>query len=147
MRKIERIEDSMNGMVTYQLASGKYLSLSVRDVRVYGLEYLMKAHGLNVPTERIPVFQGGRKIGTVSALFDPIAIKSRSFFYDVRPGDFTRTADGWEASRMLGPGDLDAVSEFIRNGETSSHGHERMVEEAFDVLRVMAPVSKQGDAE
>lgn len=33
MRKIERIEDSMNGMVTNELANGKYLSLSVRDVR------------------------------------------------------------------------------------------------------------------
>lgn len=59
-----------------------------------------------------------REVGTLPASFDPTRIKSQSFFYDPRPGDFIRRADHWEASRMLGPGDLDAVPGFVRTRPT-----------------------------
>lgn len=64
-------------------------------------------------TEPIPVFQSGRRIGTLPPSFDPMAIKSTSFFYDPRPGDFKRDGDTWIANRTLGPGDLEAVPGFV----------------------------------
>lgn len=124
----------MRGQVTYEVSPTQWVTVDVRMVQEYGLEEVMRHYGVEIPTERLPVFQDGRRIGTVPALFEPIAIKSRSFLYDVRPGDFKRTADGWAAGRSLGPGDLDAVPDFIRDGEADHHGQERMVAEAFEVL-------------
>lgn len=40
--------------------------------------------------EREAVKWNGKKVGTVPAGFDPLRIRSASFFYDPRPGDFTR---------------------------------------------------------
>lgn len=140
-RKLERIEDDYRGQVTYEVADGKWITLNCADVREHGLDVLMKFHGVEVPKGRIPVFQRGRKIGTVPASFEPMAIRSRSFFYDARPGDFTRTADGWEAAATLGPGDLDAVPDFLRDGEHAGHAPERMLDEARSVLRSLTGCS------
>jgi hypothetical protein len=68
-------------------------------------------------TERIMVLQHGRRVGSVPPSFDPRAIKSGSFFYDVRPGDFIREGDHWKASRTLGPGDLESVPGFVWDRE------------------------------
>lgn len=70
-------------------------------------------------TERVDVMQGGRKIGTVPPSFDPAKIKSTSFFYEPRPGDFRLSGDVWVADRMLGPGDLEAVPGFVWDRSTS----------------------------
>jgi hypothetical protein len=119
MRKIERNMDYMRGQVTYELAPDRYITLSVRDVREHGLAEVMKFYGVEMPTGRLPVFQRGREIGSVPAAFEPISIKSTSFFYDVRPGDFTRTGDGWQAANSLCPGDFEAIPGFVWSRETS----------------------------
>jgi hypothetical protein len=64
-------------------------------------------------TERVPVVQHGRRIGTVPPDFDPAKIKSTSWLYSVRPGDFRREGDEWVVSQTLGPGDLEAVPGFV----------------------------------
>jgi hypothetical protein len=69
--------------------------------------------GTVTETKRADVRQHGRRVGTLPPNFDPSAIKSTSFFYDPRPGDFRREEDHWIAARNLGPGDLEAVPGFI----------------------------------
>lgn len=64
-------------------------------------------------TERVPVIQDGRQVGSVPPSFDPTAIRSTNWLYDPRPGDFRREGDTWIASRTLGPGDLEAVPGFV----------------------------------
>lgn len=118
MRRIENIADEMRGQVTYEIRPGAYITVDARLIREHGLERVLEAYGVKVPEGRIPVFQRGKEIGSVPATFDPIAIKPTTFLYDVRPGDFRRTDKGWEASKTLGPGDLDAIPEFQR-GETA----------------------------
>lgn len=112
MRRIESLEDDMRGQVTYEISKGRYIRLDVRQVREHGLEEIMKFYGVEMPKGRLPVTQEGSEVGSVPASFEPIAIKSTSFFYGVRPGDFKRTEAGWEASKYLGPGDLEAVPGF-----------------------------------
>lgn len=63
-------------------------------------------------TSRVDVIQCGRKVGTVPPTFDPARIKSKSFLYDPRPGDFRWDGVAWVASMVLGPGDLEAVPGF-----------------------------------
>lgn len=78
-----------------------------------------KCHGKGFAarTEPVPVFQSGRRIGTVPASFDPTEIKSTSWLYDPRPGDFRREGDTLVAVYTLGPGDLEAVPGFIWDRE------------------------------
>lgn len=114
MRRIENIADEMRGQVTYEVRPGAYITVDAGMVREHGLAEVLKAYGVKVPEGRIPLFQRDKEIGSVPATFDPIAIKPTTFLYDVRPGDFRRTDRGWEASKTLGPGDLDAVPEFTR---------------------------------
>ena len=135
MRKIERIEDEMRGTVTYEIGDGRWINLSIKDVREFGLEAILAEHDVEIPKERITVFQDGRPIGTVPSTFEPMAIKSRSFFYDVRPGDFKRTSQGWEASKQLGPGDLHAVPGFVWNDASMSRDMEKSAEDYSDALR------------
>lgn len=112
VRKIERFEDEVMGKATYDLGDGRMLCVDARDVRRYGLKAIMRQHGVELPDGRVPVFQSGREIGSVPAAFEPFEIKPTSILYDVRPGDFKRTNDGWEAARTLGPGDFEAVPGF-----------------------------------
>lgn len=115
MIRIESLADEMQGFVTYELKGGRYVRLDARAVREYGAAEIIRHMGLEaeMPTERVKVIQQGRVVGTVPPDFDPISIKSRSFLYDVRPGDFRREGDSWIADKMLGPGDLEAVPGFV----------------------------------
>ncbi|QND53484.1 hypothetical protein HB779_17505 [Phyllobacterium sp. 628] len=115
MKKIESLEDEMSGKATYDLGNGQWITLDQRAIRDCGLEALLKSHGVELPSGRVPVYQRGEKIGTVPATFEPSTIKPTTFLYDVRPGDFKFAGDRWIASNMLGPGDLDAITEFHRN--------------------------------
>lgn len=113
MRKIESPMDEMRGQVTYEVSKGQYITVDARAVRDLGLAAVMEFYGVELPKGTLPVFQRGRKIGDVPAAFEPMAIKSMSFLYDPRPGDFKRTNDGWEAARSLGPGDFEAIPGFV----------------------------------
>jgi hypothetical protein len=115
MRRIESIEDEKRGVVTYQIDADHCITLDAHAVREYGLELLLQEYGVELPTERVPVYQRDRMIGTVPAMFDPLNIKSTSFLYDPRVGDFKREGDKWVAARNLGPGDFDAIEGFERH--------------------------------
>ena len=114
MRRIDSIEDQMKGVVTYELANGQRVAMDANVAREFGAGAILRDMGLGdqVPTERVVVTQHGRKVGTVPGDFDPLAIKSKDYFYDPRPGDFVRECDAWVAGRKLGPGDLEAVPGF-----------------------------------
>lgn len=114
MRRVS--ENPMDGTVTYELSSGEWITFDARAVRDHGLEALLRASGHADETKtgcRKDVMQGGRKIGTVPEMFEPMAIKSTSPWYQVRAGDFVRDGDAWVAARTLGPGDLEAVPGFV----------------------------------
>ena len=117
MRRLESIEDEMRGIATYLLDDGRCMQFDVRTIHEVGLDRLMKVVGYKEPeaTGRVDLFQHGRKVGTVPASFDPLFMKSKSYWYDVRPGDFQRWTDGksWLANRTLGPGDLEAIEGFV----------------------------------
>lgn len=117
MKRLESIEDEMRGVVTYELPNGRYATFDARAVRDYGVTALMRAHDLEqfIPSERLPVFQYGRRVGTMAPDFDPVSARSKSFLYDVRPGDFRREGDSWVVGRSLGASDLDCVEGFIRD--------------------------------
>lgn len=113
MRRIEDTENNFrNRTVTYELPDGRRLDVDRDAVERLGIREIAKHYGIEMPTERVPVFHHGERIGTVPAEFDPSFIKSKSFFYDPRPGDFTRTAEGWQAHKSLGPGDISAIPGF-----------------------------------
>ena len=122
MRRIESIDDQMNGVVTYELTGGVRVCLEEKAVREYGAADLLEFSGYGhlLPTERTPVMQSGRKIGTVPPDFDPFAVKSRSFFYEPRRGDFRREGDVWIADRMIGPGDFEAIPGFVWERESKA---------------------------
>jgi hypothetical protein len=113
MRRIDSMEDDMNRCVTYELDDGRRVRVDVDVVRLYGLAHVMRELGVAVSDQRVPVYQSGEKIGSVPSGFDTQFIKSQSFLYDPRPGDFKREGDRWIADKMLGPGDLDAIPGFV----------------------------------
>lgn len=115
MRRLESPIDYARGTVTYDLGDGRYATFDARAVERYGLATLMRHEGIDMPTERVPVFQYGRRIGTLPPDFDPTFARSVSFMYDPRPGDFTRNADGWVVGRTMGASDVDCVAGFIRD--------------------------------
>lgn len=115
MKRLENPLDEMRGTVTYDIGNGRYATFDARTVQKYGLAKLMEAEGVEMPTERVPVIQHGRRIGTMPADFDPTFARSVSFMYDVRPGDFTRTDEGWVVGRTMGASDVDCVAGFIRD--------------------------------
>jgi len=108
-------EHPITRVVTYELADGRRINFDGRAIQEYGIEALARHAGLSdqLPRGRVDVIQNGRKIGTVPATFEPSAIKSTSFFYSVRHGDFVREGDSWTASWTLGPGDFEAVPGFV----------------------------------
>lgn len=117
MRYCPSLEDDRHGVRTYELADGRRIRLDARAVREYGAATLLHGAGyMDDPMKlpRRPVYQDGRKVGTLPGSFDPSAIRSSTFLYDPRPGDFVEDGDGWRADRKLGPGDLEAVVGFQR---------------------------------
>jgi hypothetical protein len=114
MRRIESPMDYARNTVTYELPDGRYATFDAHAVERYGLAALLREYDVEMPTKRVPVFQYGRRIGTLPPDFDPRFARSNSFMYDVRPGDFTREADAWVVGRTMGASDVDCVIGFIR---------------------------------
>lgn len=114
MKKIESIDDERNGVITYEFENGQRARLDRRAVEEHGAAEVLRGMGLGhlIPTRRTVVIQNGLRIGTVPPDFDPSTVKSRSFLYDPRPGDFIRDGDRWIASNALGLGDLEAIVGF-----------------------------------
>lgn len=114
-QRMEKLDSKGRAIVTYELADGQWIDLDARAVAEFGAARLIRdaGYGHLLETERVAVFQHGRKVGTVPPNFEPMNIESNTFMYDVRPGDFTRDGDKWIASRTLGPGDLEAVPGFV----------------------------------
>lgn len=129
MRRIESYSDLMNETVTYEIGDGRCVTLDARVVREFGLAEVMRSCGVEVPTERVPVMQYGRRVGTVPGDFDLAFARSRSPFYDVRTGDLVRDGDVWVAARNLGASDLDCLIGFQRD---DSREHEKRQEEIRD---------------
>lgn len=133
------LEDEKANVWTYELPDGRYLKLPREEVRRHGAAELIRRAGLEpfAPGEenkRLPVYQRGRKIGTVPATFDPELGRSTSVFYDVRPGDFIESEDGWVADPSLGPGDLGALVGFVPEENPESYRPAELTpneEEAF----------------
>lgn len=126
MKRLDSIQDDMNGTVTYELNDGRRVCFDARAVREYGIATLMGGIGEpdRVPTERVPVIFHGRRVGTVPGDFDDRNIKSNSWLYDPRPGDFKREGDSWVVGRTVGPGDLEAVAGFVYDPASQPHTHE-----------------------
>lgn len=112
MQLIESIEDQMNGVLTYEMPDGSRVRICDQAVSKYGAVTILRDMGYQFSTERAPVVQRGKRIGSVPGDFDHMHIKSKSPWYDPRPGDFVRRGDEWIAARTLGPGDLEAVPGF-----------------------------------
>lgn len=123
------MSDRMNDIVTYEFDNGSRIAFEARAVRELGLSELLRRSGVEQPATRVPVFQGGRQIGSVPGYFEPLSIKPASWFYDPRPGDFKRSERGWEAAEQLGQGDLDAIQEFVWADEGTQHGRAKRIEE------------------
>jgi hypothetical protein len=119
VKRIESEMDTARGVITYDLGDGRYVTLDALAVQRYGAVKMLRAYGVGMPkaTDRVVVMQDGRRVGTAPGDFDPYFIKSTSFMYDPRPGDFKREGDVWVASRMLGGGDLECVPGFVWSRE------------------------------
>lgn len=113
MERINSFEGKMNCVERYRLPDGRMVCFHSDYVEDVGLAEALRREGIEMPTERVPVYQRGEMIGTVPAIFDPQRIRSTSFLYDARPGDFIRDGDRWVADRMMGPGDFDCVPGFL----------------------------------
>lgn len=130
VKRIESDADIFRGTVTYQLDDGRYLRLDARVVREHGQAKVLRAYGVEMTeTERVPVMQHGRRVGTVPGKFDLMFARSRSPFYDVRPGDLVRQGDVWIAARNLGASDLDCLVGFRRDDPAE---HEKRQEDILD---------------
>ena len=119
IRRIDNTQDQFDGAVTYEFDDGRRIKLCARAVKEFGLREVLRHAGYEheIPTERKSVFQYGKKIGTVPGDFDPMLIKTQSFFYDARPGDFKLEDDVWIACRTLCPGDFEAIPGFVWDRE------------------------------
>lgn len=117
MKKIESHEDQMRGVITYEFDDGRRINFDANAVRDLGVSECLRmaGHGDQVPTERRPVIQYGKRIGTMAPDFDPATAKSTSPWYDVRPGDFRLEDGAWVADRTLGASDVDCVAGFVRD--------------------------------
>ncbi len=106
-------EDQMNRRVRYRRGDHEVL-LDERDVQLYGLDEMLKRVGLEQDHTPLPVIYQGENVGTLPASFDPRRVKSSTFLYEARPGDFRLDGDKWIADKMLGLGDLYAAGVNLR---------------------------------
>jgi len=116
MKRIDSTEDDKRGVITYELSDGQWVTLDARAVREIGAVTLLRRMKLGhlLPTERVPVMQYGRRVGTLPPDFDPLLARSNSFLFDYRPGDLRREGNAWIARRTLGASDLDCLVGFVR---------------------------------
>ncbi len=129
MKRIESIEDEMKGIATFVLDNGDRQAFDLSALRKYGLAELMKSAGLFVSQARVKVMQAGKLVGTVPWTFDPAITRTESIWYDIRPTDFKRVADGpygersdhldyhWEACKSICPGDFATIPGFKFEGQ------------------------------
>ncbi len=66
-----------------------------------------------VDAVRVPVMQGGQRIGYLPSTFDPDNIRCERRWYTPRHGDFKRAGDTWVAAWSLGPGDFEEIHGFL----------------------------------
>lgn len=121
MRRVDSMQDQMARVATYELSNGDRVRLSLDVVEDIGAAECIRRMGLGhlLPKDRLPVIQCGRRVGTLPPDFDPMAIKSRSFLYDPRPGDFRLEGKAWVASPTLGGGDFECIPGFEREPVSS----------------------------
>lgn len=112
----DTIEDQMRSVVRVELSDGRMVVFDRRMFVELGMsECLRRVDAVDeCQSGRVPVRQRGEVVGTVPADFDPLTAKSRSWIYDVRPSDFKRVGNVWEAHSSLGLGDLDMLVGFRR---------------------------------
>jgi hypothetical protein len=116
---VERRTDILSSAVTFVLEDGRRLTCDKSMLQDIGLERLFASQGLSLDAEgeRRDVIQSGKVVGSLPVHFDPNNIKSRSFMYRPRSGDFEWGEAGWIAHPSLGPSDLNAIPEFRRPEE------------------------------
>lgn len=113
IKRIDDPGDKFLGTITFDLDDGRYLRVSVRDLKEYGLKEILKHYsGVEVPTKPVMVFQRNQLVGKVPALWQPEVLVSKSPLYSWRPGDFEFRNNAWYADPMLGAGDLAAIEGF-----------------------------------
>ena len=113
MREITGFEDERRGRRRFELSDGKWIELSARDIKEFGLKDLLAHHGYpNELDVRLDLIDEGRKIGTLPGSFDPINVKSKSFLYEPRRGDFEMRGNQIHMIARLGRGDLESIPGF-----------------------------------
>ena len=115
MKNITSLEDEMRGIAKYELSDGQWIQLDAREVRDFGLRAVMRrlGHDHLIGNERVKVIQDGEVIGSFPPDFDPMSIRSTSYFYRPRTDDFQRRDDAWIVCGSLGAGDLEAIPGFV----------------------------------
>lgn len=115
MMRVHRLgENPVNGDVHYHIDDGRRLTISRDELFLRTETEVLRLHGLELSSRRVPVMRGSEQVGTLPADFDWRSFKP-SFMVDLRPGDFIWKGDHWEASRTLGMGDLEYIPEFRRS--------------------------------
>lgn len=106
-------ENHMDRTITVDLGDGRIADVEIDFIRRFGLKAVAEHFGVPVSDRYLPVVYHVRVVGSLPEAWHPLEIKSKTFLYDPRPGDFVREGDKWIAARTLGPGDIEAVSDFI----------------------------------
>lgn len=122
MRRIESLEDRKNRVETYEFDDGRRITFDAYMIEQIGLAEAMRRAGVKLDERPAPVLHRGRRIGTVPCDFDPTRIKSLSFLYEPRPGDFVRRGDHWDAADTMMPGDFSAIPGFVWDKPASQEG-------------------------
>lgn len=109
----ETLKNHIDRTLTVDLGDGRMADVEIDVIRRFGLKAVAEHFGVPVSDRYLPVVYLGRIVGSLPEAWHPLEIKSKTFLYDPRPGDFVREGDKWIAARTLGPGDIEAVSDFI----------------------------------
>ena len=110
----ETLENQMKRTITFDLGDGRMVDVPSDFIRMHGLKAVAEHFGVPVSDRYLPVIYHGRVVGSLPETWHPLEIKSKTYFYDPRPGDFVRDGDKWIAAQTLGPGDIEAVTDFVR---------------------------------
>jgi len=116
MRKIESAEDKKAGSITYELDDGRRVRILAQAVEELGVIECLSRMGFasQMPEAPIPVFQNGKRIGTMPADYNPLRSARRAALYDPRPDDFRLENGIWIVNPMLEARDIDAIPGFVR---------------------------------